>query len=155
MAKIEIESAFVEPWTKNTEDHPSWGIKTAEPHSKKNDQGSYDTIGRTFRTIKVSRASGIDLSEFRKGDRVHVWGTEATETREFEGKKYYDLIVWANRVERAEGKGGSGNDQGSTGAPARQGGPRDEPWAANTQGAQASAQDVWTPGNYADESTPF
>jgi len=105
MAKIEIESAFVEPWNKGAEEHPSWGMKTAEPHSKKNENGGYDTISRTFRTVKVSRASGIDLTEFRKGDRVHVWGTEATDVREHEGKKYYDLIVWADRIEVAAGKG--------------------------------------------------
>ena len=106
MAKIEIESAFVEDWNKNTPEHPSWGMKTAEPHSRKKEDGSgYETIGRTFRTVKVSRASGIDLSEFGKGDRVHVWGKEATETREHEGKKYYDLVVWADRVERAASSG--------------------------------------------------
>jgi len=155
MAKIEIESAFVEPWTKNTEEHPSWGLKTAEAHSKKNDQGTYDTIGRTFRTVKVSRASGIDLSEFRKGDRVHVWGTESTETREFEGKKYYDLIMWADRVERAAGKGANATGAASTGSPARQDAPSDEPWAATPTAPAVGGADVWnTPGNFSDE-TPF
>ncbi|MEC5149182.1 hypothetical protein [Cryobacterium sp. GrIS_2_6] len=124
MAKIEIESAFVESWTKHSDEHPAWGIKTAEPHSKKNDAGKYETIGRTFRTVKVSRASGIDLSEFVKGDRVHVWGTEATETREHEGKKYYDLIVWADRVEPAE------RGSAATGSPeTAQEAPDEEPWA--------------------------
>jgi len=118
MAKIEIESAFVEAWNKTTDQHPAWGMKTAEPHSKKNDAGKYDTVGRTFRTIKVSRASGIDLTQFAKGDRVKVWGSEQTETREHEGKKYYDLIVWADRVEPADNKGQSP-------APAKT---ADEPW---------------------------
>lgn len=127
MAKIEIESAFVEPWTRNTEEHPAWGMKTAEPHSRKNDAGKYETVGRTFRTVKVSRASGIDLTQFRKGDRVKVWGSEQTETREHEGKKYYDLIVWADRVEVAE--------RGQ--AP-----------------AQEPAADAWAPTDYS-ESTPF
>ena len=75
-------------------------MKTAEPHSRKNEAGKFETVGRTFRTIKVSRASDIDLSMFVKGDRVQVWGKEVTETREHDGKKYYDLIVWADRVER-------------------------------------------------------
>lgn len=100
MAKIEIESTFVEAWNKNTEAHPSWGMKTAEPHSRKKDGGGYETVGRTFRTVKVPRDSSIDLTAFSKGDRVQVWGREVTETREHEGKKYYDLIVWADRVER-------------------------------------------------------
>jgi len=103
MAKIEIESAFVEAWTKNQDEHPSWGMKTAEPHSRKKEDGSgYETVGRTFRTVKVSRSSGIDLTQFRKGDRVQVWGKEVTETREHEGKKYYDLVVWADSVEEVE-----------------------------------------------------
>lgn len=108
MAKIEIESAFVEPWTRNQDEHPSWGMKTAEPHSRKNDDGKYETVGRTFRTVKVSRNSGIDLTEFRKGDRVQVWGNETTETREHEGKKFYDLVVWADRVERIDSQHGAG-----------------------------------------------
>lgn len=111
MSKIEIESAFVEPWTKNQDEHPSWGMKTAEPHSRKNDDGKYETVGRTFRTVKVSRASGIDLTQFRKGDRVQVWGKEVTETREHDGKKYYDLVVWADRVEVAESRGESSSQQ--------------------------------------------
>lgn len=147
MAKIEIESAFIEPWTKNTEEHPSWGMKTAEPHSRKNEEGKYETISRTFRTVKVSRASGIDLTEFRKGDRVHVWGTEATDVREHEGKKYYDLIVWADRIERAEPKG--------QGSPAQQQAPADEPWAATPPAAPQG--DVWnqptTPT--VDDDLPF
>ena len=137
MAKIEIESAFVEAWTKNTDEHPTWGMKTAEPHSRKNDAGKYETVGRTFRTVKVSRASGIDLTQFRKGDRVAIWGKEVTETREHEGKKFYDLVVWADRVEVAESKG-------------QQLAPAAEPWAASTP-----ATDTWnTAGSYDDE-TPF
>ena len=107
MAKIEIESAFVESWNKNTELHPFWGMKVAEPHSRKNDEGKFETVGRTFRTVKVSKSSGIDLTQFVKGDRVQVWGKEVTEVREFEGKKFYDLIVWADRVEFVARQGGS------------------------------------------------
>src|SRR5690554_6086938 len=99
MSKIEIESAFVEAWTKNEDQHPAWGMKTAEPHSRKNDDGKFETVGRTFRTVKVSRSSGIDLTQFVKGDRVQVWGREVTETREHEGKKFCGLVVWADGVE--------------------------------------------------------
>lgn len=111
MSKIEIESAFVEPWNKNTEAHPAWGMKTAEPHSRKNEDGKYETIGRTFRTVKVSRASNIDLTAFAKGDRVQVWGKEVTEKRTHEGKDYYELIVWAVRVERAGGSAATSDPQ--------------------------------------------
>jgi single-stranded DNA-binding protein len=107
MSKIEIESAFVESWTKNTEHHPAWGMKTAEPHSRKNEDGKYETVGRTFRTIKVGRDAGIDLTVFRKGDRVHVWGSEVTVTREHEGKNFYDLVVWADRVELVGSRSGA------------------------------------------------
>jgi len=119
MAKIEIESAFVEAWNKNSDQHPAWGMKTAEPHSRKNDAGKYETVGRTFRTVKVSRASALDLTQFRKGDRVSIWGKEVTETREHEGKKFYDVVVWADRIELAEGT------RQTTSAT-----PTPEPWAA-------------------------
>jgi len=133
MAKIEIESAFVEPWNKNTEAHPAWGMKTAEPHSRKNEDGKYETVGRTFRTVKVSRASGIDLTAFAKGDRVSVWGKEVTEKRTHEGKDYYDLIVWADRVERA----GTG---AATAAPVT---------------AQEPAGDVWNASSQYSDQEPF
>lgn len=100
MAQITFE-AYVEPWTRNQDQHPAWGMKTAETHSRKNDAGKYETVGRTFRTVKVSRASGLDLTEYPKGARVKVTGSEATESREHDGKKFYDLIVWADRVELA------------------------------------------------------
>ena len=103
MSKIEIESAFVEAWTKNQDEHPAWGMKTAEPHRRKNEAGQFETVGRTFRTVKVSRSSGIDLTQFRKGDRVSVVGREVTEVREHEGKKFYDLVVWADQVQVADG----------------------------------------------------
>jgi hypothetical protein len=145
MAKIEIESAFVEAWNKNTEEHPTWGMKTAETHSRKNEEGKYETVGRTFRTIKVPRSTGIDLTTFRKGDRVQVWGREVTETREHEGKKYYDLIVWADRVESA----GSASTSAASNATAS------EPWANTSPAQNDTSGDVWnTPGTHNAE-TPF
>jgi hypothetical protein len=100
MAKIEL-TAFVEPWTKNSEQHPAWGMKTAETHRKKEGDDWVDN-GRTFRTVKVAYGVTLDLTQFRKGDRVNVIGTEVTETREHEGKKYYDLVVKATSVELAQ-----------------------------------------------------
>lgn len=146
MAKIEIKSAFVEPWTKNSEEHPAWGMKTAEPHRRKNDRDEYETVGRTFRTVKVSRDSGIDLTQFSKGQRVQVSGTEVTETREHEGKKYYDLVVWADRVELAEGQ------QASNGA---QGAATEQPWAPSTPAASTGAGDAWNTPQQFDQDTPF
>ena len=114
MAKIEIESAFVEAWTKTEDQHPAWGMKTAEPHSRKNDAGKYETVARTYRTVKVSRSSGIDLTRFRKGDRVAIWGKEITETREYEtdGEKRtaHDVVVWADRIDFAAPKSAAAPD---------------------------------------------
>lgn len=149
MSKIEIESAFVEAWTRNEEQHPAWGMKTAEPHRRKREgSDEYDTVGRTFRTVKVSRSSGIDLTQFRKGDRVQVWGREVTETREHEGKKFYDLVVWADWVEPAPQSGGNSSPRGAQGQPQQE-----EPWAQSAP--TAAAADAWnTPTSYNDE-TPF
>lgn len=124
MAKIEFE-AFIESWSKNTDQHPAWGMKTAETHRRKLDDGSYETTARSFRTVKVSKSSGIDLTEFVKGDRVKVWGSEVTESREHEGKKYYDVVVWADRVEVAEK--GAGLTSGATASV-----PEPAPWATSS-----------------------
>ena len=143
MAKIEIESCFIEAWTKNTDQHPAWGAKTAETHSRKNEDGKYETVGRTFRTVKVPRSTGIDLTSFRKGDRVQVWGREVTETREHEGKKFYDLVVWADRVEVAGERNGA-----TTSAPAP------EVWA-NTPAANPTASQGESNGFGFEGSVPF
>lgn len=137
--RIEIDSAFVEAWNKTTEQHPAWGMKTADTHSRKDEAGKYQTVGRTFRTIKVGRESGIDLTEFAKGERVAIWGREVTEEREYDGKKFYDLVVWADRVERA-GVGGASNG-GNGGSTDRSGTdtgsqviePSQEPWATDAE----------------------
>lgn len=103
MAKVEIASAFVE----DAKGSPVFVLKVAEPHSRKDDQGNWQTVARTFFDVKVSKDSGIDLGRFAKGDRVQVSGTQKTEVREHEGKKFYTLVVWADRVELAQkGQGG-------------------------------------------------
>lgn len=91
MAEINIKSAFVE-------DNKGFVLKIAEPHSKKNDQGGYDTVSRTFFDVKVSQASGINLDQFAKGQRVSIRGNQKTEVREWEGKKLYNLTIWADQI---------------------------------------------------------
>ncbi len=103
MSTIQIKSAFVE-------DNKGFVVKIAEPHSKKNDQGGYDTVSRTFFDVKVRKDSGIDLSQFVKGQRVQVEGRLVTDVREYEGKKFYTLTVWADKVAHAE-QGGAGRPQ--------------------------------------------
>ena len=136
MAEVTIQSAFVEEQVGD----PVFVLKCAEPHSKKDEQGKYQTESRTFFDLKVSRDSGIDLNQFQKGARVKVWGNQKTEVREHEGKKFYSLVVWADRIEVAQAAGG-GNGGGS-------GGPGDQ-WAQPAaNGAQEGAQGFPDPGGF-------
>ncbi len=123
MSTIQIKSAFVE-------DNKGFVVKIAEPHSKKNEQGGYDTISRTFFDVKVRKDSGIDLSQFEKGQRIQVEGRLVTDVREYEGKKLYTLTIWADKVAYADqgGTGGRSQPQTTTG----------DTW--ETPGAQTGAQ---------------
>jgi hypothetical protein len=121
MAKLTVDSAFVEDVLIGN--NGAWGLKTAEPHSRKNEQGKYETVGRTFRTLKVSRSSGILLEQFNKGDRISFEGRELTESRKSAdgSKTFYDLVVWADSITRA----------GTTPTPAPDYAPEDisgDPW---------------------------
>lgn len=97
MASITVKSAFVEELIGS----PTFALKLSEPHSKKDENGKWQTTSRTFFDLKVGRDSGIDLGRFTKGDRVTFTGTQKTETREHQGKKYYTLTVWADSVDIA------------------------------------------------------
>lgn len=143
MAKIEIASAFVEEQIGS----PVFALKIAEPHSKKNDQGGYDTTSRTFFDVKVSRDSGIDLSQFQKGTRVKIWGIQKTEVRERDGKKYYTLTVWADRVELLQAGHGS-QQQGSGGGWASGAG-------AASSGGENAPQNANSWGSLGDNPEPF
>lgn len=101
MAKIEIRSAFVEEQVGN----PTFVLKIAEPHSRQDDQGNWQTVARTFFDVKVKKDSGIDLSQFAKGTRVKIAGSQKTEVREHQGKKFYTLVIWADSIEQVEGQG--------------------------------------------------
>ena len=104
MAKITVDSAFVEDVLVGNSG--AWGLKTSEPHSKKNPEtGKWDTTGRTFRTLKVSRDSGIRLEQFEKGSRISFTGREVTEAKKAAdgSKTFYDLVVWADSIEAAGG----------------------------------------------------
>jgi len=91
-------SAFVEDAIRN-QTGTVFVLKTAETHSKKDENGKYQTVSRTFRDVKVSRDSGINLDGFTKGDRVEVRGREVTEKRAGTGDKdFYTLVCWAESV---------------------------------------------------------
>jgi len=104
MAKIEFDG-FVNEQVGN----PVFVLKVAENHRKKNANGEFENAGKTFFDVKVGRDSGVDLSSFPKDTRVKVSGRQLTEVREHNGKKYYTLTVWADRIEVAQAaQGGSG-----------------------------------------------
>jgi len=96
MAQITF-TGFVEDWTKATPQHPDWAMRVSEPHRKK-DGEAWVTIGRTYRTIKAGWESGIDFSQFKKGDLVEIAGKEITESSEKDGKRYDNLVVKADTV---------------------------------------------------------
>lgn len=104
MAKIDVQFAFVEDVL--TGDSGVWALKTSEPHSKKNDRDQWETVSRTFRTVRVGKDSRIVLDTFAKGDRISFAGTEKTDVREHNGKKYYDLLVWADTINAVAGRDG-------------------------------------------------
>lgn len=119
MAKVEIASAFVEEQVGS----PTFVLKVAEPHSKKDDQGNWQTVARTFFDVKASKDSGIDLGQFGKGARIKIVGSQKTEVREHQGKKFYTLMIWADSIELAQGSQQSqGGGFGAPAAPASSGG---------------------------------
>lgn len=137
MAEIKVSSAFVEDVVSDREGNV-FALRTSEPHRRKNDQGEWETTARTFRTVKVSRDSGVSLSEYRKGDRVEFTGNEKTERRDKDGKTYYDLVVWASSVAAVSGQSGRQQQQQPEPAP--------DQWAA--------PEPAWGGGSYGDD-TPF
>lgn len=137
MAEIKVSNAFVEDVVTDREG-TVFALRTSEPHRRKNDRDEWETTARTFRTVKASRDSGVNLSAFAKGDRIGFTGDEKTERREKDGKTYYDLVVWASTVAPA------GTSAAQVQLPAT-----DEAWAAS-----ADAQATGGGGSYGDD-TPF
>ena len=104
MATISFEG-FVNEQVGN----PVFVLKVSENHRKKNASGEFENAGKTFFDVKVGRDSGIDLSSFPKDTRVKVSGRQLTEVREHNGKKYYTLTVWADRIEAVQAAQGGSN----------------------------------------------
>lgn len=137
MAKIEVQFAYIEDVLAN--DRGTWALKTSEPHSRKNDRDEWETVSRTFRTLRVGKDSGIVLETFAKGDRVTFTGTEKTDVREHNGKKYYDLLVWADTLSINAGR------DGGTGG-------RSAPQTTNDEGAAIQGANG---GDWASTESPF
>lgn len=98
MAKIEF-TGFVDPWSASEEQHPKWGMKVVELHSRKKENSEeWETVGRTWRTVRAAYGTEIDFTEFKKGDRVTITGTEVTVASESNGKKFYNLTVNAASI---------------------------------------------------------
>lgn len=142
MAKIEF-TGFVEDWTQNNPQHPDWAMKTAEPHRKR-DGDQWVTTARTFRTVKAGYENDqpvrIDFTQFAKGQRVNVVGTELTEVRESNGKKYYDVVVKATSVRVVEQQGRPQQHQQSSPAPQQQ---ATQSGSWDTAGQIADAEVPW------------
>lgn len=98
MAEI-IVTAFVQEWKRDSnESNPDWGMKVVETHSKKNGD-SWETIGRTYFTVKNGWDVKIDFRNFKRGDKVRITGKQVTEEREYEGKTYKTLTIKAQTVD--------------------------------------------------------
>ena len=94
MAKIEF-TGFVEKELVSAKGEV-FGLSVAEPHRRKDDNDQWQTVARTFHTVKGAAAAG-----FRKDDRVVVVGNQKTETYEAGGERKYRLVVWADSVDIA------------------------------------------------------
>lgn len=98
MADIKF-TAFIED-TVRSQSGGVFVLKTSEPH-RRQVNGEWVTESRTFRDVKASRESGLNLDTWQKGDRVEITGSEKTEVRNGTDRKYYSLIVWADSITRA------------------------------------------------------
>ena len=68
-------------------------VKVVERHSKKDENGDWQTVGRTFFTVWVG-----DQALPAEGDLVTVVGTQKTVAEEYQGTTRYNLHVSASTV---------------------------------------------------------
>ena len=71
----------------------SKGVKVVERHSKKDDAGDWQTVGRTFFTVWVG-----EQSLPAEGDLITVIGTQKTVAEEYQGATRYNLHVSASTI---------------------------------------------------------
>ena len=143
MAEVVVKSAFVEELVGS----PVFVLKVAEPHSRKDEQGRYQTVSRTFFDVKVSRDSGISLSQFVKGQRIRFRGSQKTEVREHDGKKFYTLVVWADQIEALDAQNAGFNAGSVQGA---------GDWSSQPSNAsQGGFQGNTSQGGFGNSEAPF
>lgn len=71
----------------------SKGVKVVERHSKKDDNGDWQTVGRTFFTVWIN-----DQTLPAEGDLVTIIGTQKTVAEEYKGETRYNLHVSASTI---------------------------------------------------------
>jgi hypothetical protein len=71
----------------------SKGVKVVERHSKKNDAGEWETVGRTYFTVWVN-----EQAQPAEGDLITVIGTQKTVAEEYQGATRYNLHVSASTI---------------------------------------------------------
>ena len=69
------------------------GVKVVERHSRKDENGEWQTVGRTFFSVWVG-----DQSLPAEGDLVSVIGTQKTVAEEYKGETRYNLHVSASTI---------------------------------------------------------
>jgi hypothetical protein len=69
------------------------GVKVVERHSKKDDAGEWQTVGRTFFTVWVG-----EQALPAEGDLITVIGTQKTVAEEYQGATRYNLHVSASTI---------------------------------------------------------
>lgn len=100
---------FVNEWKyKSGEPNPAWGMKVAEPHSKKVGE-DYEPVGTTRWTVKngwdseAGKPTEFDFSVYQPGDRLLVKGVQVTERTTSNEKTYDNLVLKVVSVERIDG----------------------------------------------------
>lgn len=91
MADIKA-TGFIEKELTNSRGE-QFGFEMTETHRKKQEDGSYKTVARTFHKVKGAATVG-----HRVGERVTVTGRQVTEAWDRDGETRYSLVVWADSV---------------------------------------------------------
>ena len=71
----------------------SKGVKVVERHSKKDEAGEWQVVGRTFFTVWVG-----EQTLPAEGDLITVIGTQKTVAEEYQGATRYNLHVSASTI---------------------------------------------------------